>query len=68
MFECPYILIPIDSNLEIFTPRRATQELDFKPFKSFWARCVHMFMVKKLLQTRKTAPPSVQNLISNIFS
>ena len=68
MFEGPYLFIPIVSNLEIFTTRGPAQELDFKPFKSFGARCVHMFMVKKLLQTRKTAPPSVQNLILNIFS
>ena len=67
MFEGPYLFIPIVSNLEIFTLRRAAQELHFKPFKSFWAYCVHMFTVKKLLQRRKTAPLSGQNEISIVF-
>ena len=61
IFEGPYLFIPRVSQLQILTTRGGAQGLHFKPFKSFGASWGYMFKAKKLLQTRKTAPPSVQN-------
>ena len=59
--------MPKSAQSQIFTRVRVAQQLHFKPIKSVEASWSDLFTVKKLLQIRQTAPPSVQNKISNIF-
>ena len=61
IFEGPELFLLKVADLQIFTTSRPFQQLHFKSIKSLGALMGRMLIAKKPFQTRKTAPPSVQN-------